>query len=286
MNYSETEFNKVFLKENKYTSHVPAYIREYSKFFKLLTLFSNYINIANDYLETILSQLNLSKAHGAVLEKIAERLDIKIEKSVDVNGNYDKTLYEEMLKLAILGNGAKRNSRADRNSLSKVKDVFDSIRYIEITDYAKSKSENPPKMSLNIAITGDNVLWTTDLVDKYVIPKITGVRTILTYLLSNSIYFGFDRQDVIVIIGTIGKPTEEVTIDLLNAKAEELGKENVVGSTIKDATGNYWVFVSGDTQWSNEGKNVIEGSNVIDTSRGYSIQGWDKGNWAQTKIFK
>jgi hypothetical protein len=285
MNYSETEFNKIFLKENKYTEHVPAYIREYSKFFKLLTLFSNYINIANDYLETILSQLNLSKAHGAVLEKIAERLDIKIEKPVDVNGNYDKTLYEEMLKLAILGNGTKRNSRADRNSLSKVKDVFDSIRSIEITDYAKGKSGNP-EMFLDIAITGDNDLWTTDLVDKYVIPKITGVRTILTYLLSNSLYFGFDRQDVIVVIGTINKSTEDVTIALLNAKAKELGNENIVGSTIKDATGNYWVYVGGDVQWSNEGENVIEGSAVIDTSRGYSIQGWDKGRWAQTKVFK
>lgn len=285
MNYSETEFNKIFLKENKYTEHVPAYIREYSKFFKLLTLFSNYIDVSNGYLETILGQLNLSKAHGAVLEKIAERLDIKIEKLVDVNGNYDKTLYEEMLKLAILGNGTKRNSRADRNSLSKVKDVFDSIRSIEITDYAKGKSGNP-EMFLDIVITGDNDLWTTDLVDKYVIPKITGVRTILTYLLSNSVYFGFDRQDVIVVIGTINKTTEEVTIDLLNAKAIELGKENIIGSTIKDATGNYWVYIGGDVQWSNEGENIIEGSDVIDTSRGYSIQGWDKGRWAQTKVFK
>lgn len=285
MIYSDQEFENIFLKENKYTEHVPAYIREYPKFFKLMKLFSNYINIANDYLEVILNQLNLSKAHGAMLEKIAERLDITIEKPVDASGNYDKTLYEEMLKLAILGNGLKRNSRADRNSLDKIKDVFGSIRSVETTDYAKSIS-GEPEMFLNVTITGDNDLWDTSLIEKYVMPKITGVRTILTYLLSNTLYFGFDRQDIVVIIGNINVTTENITNELLDAKVTELGKTKEIGTTLLDSDGNYWIYVGGDINWENAGENVTEGSAVIDASKGYSIQGWDKGRWAQTKVFK
>lgn len=287
MVYTEQEFESIFKKENKYTTHVPAYIRAYPKFFMLLKLFSNYINVSNDYLETILSQLNLSSAHGAILEKIAERLDIKIEKPIDKDGNYSQNLYEEMLKLAIIGNGLKRNSRADRNSISKIKEMFNSIRTLEVSDRAKEYTEKDKlRMLLNITVTGENNLWSTTMLENYVIPKITGVRTLITYLLSNSLYFGFDRQDIIVIIGTINKPTEEITNTLLTAKAKELGKENVIGSAIKDSTGNYWVFVSGGAQWKNAGENIVEGETVVDESEGYSIQGWDKGRWAQTKVLK
>lgn len=289
MTYNEDEFNSIFLKENKYTNHVPAYIREYPKFFKLLKLFSNYISIANDYLEVILNQLNLSNAHGAILEKIAERLDIYIEKPVDSSGNYNKSTYEEMLKIAILGNGLKRNSKSDRNSINKIKDIFKSIKTIEIIDYAKGKVKNSEKnlnMFIDFIITGTNDLWSPAILEKYVLPNITGVRTLGTYLLNNNIYFGFDRQDVITIIGNIDVITENVTVELLDARVNELNVKKTVGVTLKDASNNYWTYVSGDDKWVNNGASVVEGSNVIDESVGYSIQGWDKGRWAKINIIK
>ena len=289
MVYSVEEFNNTFLCENKYTEHIPQYIREYPKFCKMLILFSNYIPLVNSNLEKIIKQLNLDDAHGAVLEKIAQRLNIFIEKPIREDGSVDQNLYEQELRIAIVGNGLKRNSQANRDSLAKLVNVFRSIVKCEITDYA-TRMDATTKMAIKVKVTGTNDIWSTELLEKYVFPNITGVGYVIQYLLSNHVYFGFDREDIVAIIGSIAYSTQGVSQAALYSKAEELGytlenRKLKTGTTIEDSEGNGWIFMNSEIGWTNGGK-VESGDIVIDSSVGYSIQGWDKGRWAEITVIR
>lgn len=291
INQSENEnefynsaFNERYLVENKNTKYIPAYIRDYPKFIRLLKLFSNYIQVAAKSIESILSQLNLNNASGNVLEKIAERLDIYIEKPLDSNGNIKQDLYESQLRIAILGNGLKKESKATRASIMKILDIFKSIIRIEVTDFSNSK-DYPNPMTLQLDVVGNTDVWDTKMLEKYVFPDITGVNTIVTYLLNNDIYFGFDRNDIIVIVGSINIATQDVTQTILNNKAEELGVTPKLGTTITDSESNGWVFMDNTVGWKNKGT-VVDGEPVVNESEGYGVRGWDLGKWAQSKITK
>lgn len=282
--FYNSDFASRYLVENKNTKHIPAYIRDYPKFLKLLILFSNYIRVASDSIETVLSKLNIENATGNVLEKIAERLDIYIEKPLNSAGEVNQDLYERRLRIAILGSGLKKESKASRASMMRILEIFKSILKLEITDFSNSKDYSNP-MTLRLDVVGNTDVWSAKMLEKYVFPDITGVNTVVTYLLDNDIYFGFDRDDVIVIIGTVALTTENVTQEALNTKATELGVVLKVGSTITDANNNGWVYMDSTIGWVNQG-DVVEGSAVVSDADGYGVRGWDLGKWAQTKITK
>lgn len=274
--FSNAEFEEKYLTENKYTKQIPAYIRDYNKFCKLLILFSNYINTATVTLEQILNKLNVNSATGNILEMLAKRYDINIDKPVDEHGNVNQELYETQLKLAILSVGIKKSSVSNRTSLNNIMSIISGINRINIFD--------SNQMSINISMSEDSTAINSSLLEKYLIPNITGVNTVVTYLLSNSVYFGFDRDDAIQIIGSITETTENVTQSLLDTTAENLGITPVIGSTIIDGSGNGWVYMN--SQWINRGATTVddEGKTVIDEIEGYAIRGWDIGKWAQTKV--
>lgn len=284
MEYTEQEFNETFLVENKYTQHIPTYIREYPKFSKLLILFSNYIQQAVIQVEKISGQLNLNLARGAVLEKIAKRLDINVEKPI-VNGEVDQSLYERMLKVAILGNGLKRNSKADRNSLSKITDIFSDILRCEIGDKGISSVSQLP-MYINVGITGNTTTWNTQMLEKYVLPQITGVRMIVNYMLNNDNYFGFDSDTVVNIVTSVINTTAEIESDVNILYNAVQGQELVTGLAVRDADNNVWVYLQQSQGWGNSGSNTVDGDIVVDPELGYSLQGWDKGRWSPTSILK
>ena len=284
MEYTEQEFNEIFLSENKYTKHIPAYIRDYPKFCKLMVLFSNYINQVVTNLETILRQLNLNTAHGSVLETIAKRLGIEIEKPL-VNGEVDQDLYERMLKIAILGNGLKRNSKADRNSLSKITDVFKDIIRCEIGDKGISSVSQLP-MYINIGITGTTTTWNTQMLEQYVLPQITGVRMIVNYMLNNDNYFGFDVNTVIDIVASVADSTADIEADVNILYNAVQGYELKTGLSVRDGDNNVWVYLVDSGGWGNSGPNAQNGDIVVDPELGYSLQGWDNGKWCPTTIFK
>lgn len=284
MEYTEQEFNEIFLAENKYTQYIPAYIREYPKFCRLLIIFSNYLKLAVDNMEKIISQLNLNTARGSVLETIAKRLDIDIEKPI-TNGVVDQDLYERMLKIAILGNGLKRNSKADRNSLSKITSVFNDIIKCEIGDKGISTISQLP-MYINIGITGTTTTWSTQMLEKYVLPQITGVRMIVNYMLNNDNYFGFDSDTVVNIVASVINTTAEIESDVNILYNAVQGQELVTGLAVRDADNNVWVYLQQSQGWGNSGSNTVNGDIVVDPELGYSLQGWDKGKWSPTTIFK
>lgn len=284
MEYTEQEFNEIFLAENKYTQHIPAYIREYPKFCRLLIIFSNYLKLAVDSIEKISSQLNLNTARGSVLETIAKRLDIDIEKPI-TNGVVDQDLYERMLKIAILGNGLKRNSKADRNSLSKITSIFNDIIKCEIGDKGISTISQLP-MYINIGITGTTTTWSTQMLEKYVLPQITGVRMIVNYMLNNDNYFGFDSDTVVNIVTSVINTTAEIESDVNILYNAVQGQELVTGLAVRDADNNVWVYLQQSQGWGNSGSNTVNGDIVVDPELGYSLQGWDKGKWSPTTILK
>ena len=45
-------------------------------------------------------------------------------------------------------------------------------------------------MYIYISIVGANDTWTTEMLEKYVFPNITGVGVVVNYRLDNNIYFG------------------------------------------------------------------------------------------------
>lgn len=285
--FENSDFDEKYRKENKYTRLIPAYIREYPKFIDLMKIFSNYIQSSVDTVEYILNKLNITDATGDILEKIAERLDICIEKPLKENGTVDQELYEQQLKIAILGNGLKRTSTANRESLSKLVNIFSSIIKCEITDYSNSSVSQTP-MTVQIDITGTNDIWSREMLEQYVLPNITGVRIVVNYILNNNMYFGHDIHDVINIIGSINLATLNVTQEALYAKAVELGyssSELVLGITITDAEDNGWSYINNTTGWMNKGT-VVNGQDIYDESIGYGIQGWDRGKWADTTVIK
>ena len=284
MEYTEQEFNEIFLAENKYTQHIPAYIREYPKFCRLLIIFSNYLKLAVDSIEKISSQLNLNTARGSVLETIAKRLDIDIEKPI-INGVVDQDLYERMLKIAILGNGLKRNSKADRNSLSKITSIFNDIIKCEIGDKGISTISQLP-MYINIGITVTTTTWSTQMLEKYVLPQITGVRMIVNYMLNNDNYFGFDSDTVVNIVTSVINTTAEIESDVNILYNAVQGQKLVTGLAVRDADNNVWVYLQQSQGWGNSGSNTVNGDIVVDPELGSSLQGWDKGKWSPTTIFK
>lgn len=268
--------DEVFLKENKHTELLPAYIREYNKFYRLLKMFSNYIQNAVDIVEGIIENFNLSAATGDVLNKIAQRLDIYIEEPLNEDGTVNEELYEQQLKIAILGNGLKRTSLANRDSLNKILGIFSSIRSCEITDYSVTGSRIP--MYIYISIVGANDTWTTEMLEKYVFPNITGVGVVVNYRLDNNIYFGFDTDNV--LLGTIDLATASVTQTALNNRAAELGVTTVVdGMAIVDNESAYWMYNKGT--WVDVGTVTVIGDTVIDPITGAAIRGWDNGQWIE-----
>lgn len=281
------ELEEKYLVENKYTKMIPSYLRDYPKFIKLMKMFSNYVQESCDVIEKILSKLKLSKATGDILEKIAERLNISIEKPLDEYGNVNQWLYEQQLKIAILGNGLKRTSKASRESLSKITQIFDSIVRYEITDFSNSEG-HPYPMTVQVDVMGTADVWSREMLEKYVLPNITGIGTVINYVLYNNMYFGFDRHDVIEIIGTINLGTSSVTQSALYTKAAELGyalEDLKLGITITDSENNGWVFINPTVGWENRA-NVENGQGVFDPAVGYGIQGWDKGQWTTTTVIE
>lgn len=274
---TEQEFNDLYLRENKNTKMIPTYLRDYEKFYRLMKIFSNYIQYSIDLVHSILNMLNINNAVGDVLEKIAQRLDIYIEKPINPDGTVNTTLYWQQLKIAILGNGLKRTSKADRNSLSKIIDIFTGIRRVEITDRAIQK-ENAIPMDIYITVVGTEDVWNRDMLEKYVLPNITGVGGVVSYLLDNDIYFGFDTENAIHIIGQIDIATESITQGALTQRANALGYTTLtLGITLTDSSGNNWVYLT--TEWENRGVNVVEGETVLNPDTGYAIRGWDEGQW-------
>lgn len=279
------EIEEKYLQENKYTETIPSYLRDYPKFIRLMKMFSNYLQDSCNVVNTILSKLNLSKASGDILEKIAQRLDISIEKPLDEHGNVNQTLYEQQLKIAILGNGLKRNSKATRESLMQLTKIFETIVRCEITDFSNFDGY-PNPMVVKLDIMGNAEVWSKEMLEKYVLPNITGLGIIVNYVLYNNMYFGFDEHDVIKIIGTINSATSSVTQQALTARAAELGYTDLVlGITLTDLESNGWVYINSTLGWENQGA-VTDGADIINPAVGYGIQGWDKGKWVTTSVIE
>lgn len=281
------EVEELYLQENKYTEMIPSYLRDYPKFIRLMKMFSNYTQNSCNVIETILSKLNLQSATGDILEKIAQRINISIEKPLDENGNVNQSLYEQQLKIAILGNGLKRNSKATRESLMKLTNIFSSIVRCEITDFSNFKGYANP-MIVQLDIMGNAEVWSKEMLEKYVLPNITGIGIVVNYVLYNNIYFGFDKHNIIDIIGTINYATSSVTQELLYARAQELGYSSsdlLLGITLTDLEGNGWTFINSTVGWENKGV-VQDGDSIIDEAIGYGIQGWDKGKWITTTVIE
>jgi len=282
---TEEQFIQEYLVENIHTKHIPTYLRDYPKFTKLMLGFSNYIKKMSSVIEFIISKLNLSQATGDILEKLAQRLDIYIEKPVDDNGNVIQELYEQQLKIAILGNGLKRTSNATRNALEQLLQIFKTITRMEITDFGIESKINPAYMTVAISVRGTNETWTSDILEEYVFPNITGVGPTVNYLLDNQLYFGFDEN--YTIIGEINEHTANVSNSLLDARVIELNNYPAIGQALIDSDGNCWCCYSiqngSDNLWQNKGQ-ITTDLELINPGQGYAIQGWDKGNWSKLNV--
>lgn len=199
MNYTAAEFTAKFLKENDRIKKVPAYIREYPKFFNLMKMISNYIEISLGHIETVVKGMSLDEATGDLLEKIAERIGVVVV-SVDNEKNpLSQQEYENRLKLGILCANMKRRSVATRNdldnALSSIKDYVPRF-VISDTSCSTRGDINTNLMTLGIkAITDGNSRTIYDnMFEDLLYPDITGVNTVSNSISSGSNIFGFDYE--------------------------------------------------------------------------------------------
>jgi len=181
------------LEETKFTKEAPAYLRNYPKFWNLIKLFSNYVQDASNVLANILSNLNLRDASGDILNQIAKRYGIDVEKPIDENGNVEIEKYNSILKFAILGNGIQRSSGGDRSTFNNLLKLLGNIKSMEIRDYRNDPStptEKPMVVSADFIGIDPNI--DADIIHNYLVPDVTGVNLVVSYLPFNGTLFGYD----------------------------------------------------------------------------------------------
>ena len=174
------------LKSNKYINQSPQYLREYEKFFRLLTMFSNYIMKSSEVFEEIINQTNVYDASGDMLEKLANRVGVSITDKSDPE-------YVDKLRIAIIGAGIKRTSKSSRYLLQEqLSNLFPSINSYTITD--GGCCDDAVKMEMKMQVIGNISALDAKILEEFVIPKMTGVNLNITYILYGVDLFAFDKD--------------------------------------------------------------------------------------------
>lgn len=203
------EIKNIF-KDNIINKRVPHYIRDsnenievdpqsiendtrsYRRFFRLLKILSNYIGNSFDQIEQIIQETNLDIARESMLETIAKRLGVIVEKPIDDEGKIDHTLYEERLKIAILGRGAKRVAVSSFADIDRIKEIYPDTT-IEATDFS-ILAQNPVPMQLNISMFGPSSAFNEKLLEQDVLSRVTGVLKEQSYIQYGKNLFAFDSD--------------------------------------------------------------------------------------------
>lgn len=113
-----------------------------------------------------------------------------------INFNSSTNSYEEILKVAIKGAAVKRASNSGRQNLKEtLEGIFEEIERVDI--YDKGLTNEEEKMSSEIVIYGNIESYTSELIEKYLLPNITGVSWTVIYIPYGKNLFGFDKNEFI-----------------------------------------------------------------------------------------
>lgn len=238
--------------ENSITKRIPQYIRQYEGFTKFIKLLTNYILGSVNVGENIINLMNLDNTTGDVLVKIANKLDVTINKNYNSAGEPDLNTYYKGLKIAIFGEQTKRLSDGSLIDLkNSLKTTIPNISNIVIQDNQD--------MTVNIQIEGDLADIDKDIINNYILPKVTGVRFIVQYILYEKDLFAFDSDESI---------------------------RNKEGNTVfaKDVNGNdtnMFVLFDANGNAIPDSESPYYYNNQRVKAAHYGKLGWDKGEWTE-----
>lgn len=177
--------------ENEYTKNLPQYIRQYKCFYKFMRLLSNYIIKSVEYGKKILELMKLETSTGDVLVKLAKRVDVVYDRAYLGTTEEDAKLYYNNLKTGIYGMQSKRLSTGTLQELeNNLSTVIPGITKLVIKDNMD--------MSVNIDVVGSITELDSDTIEKYIIPKVTGVKFNITYVPYGKDLFAFDTEKDII----------------------------------------------------------------------------------------
>lgn len=113
--------------------------------------------------------------------------------------------FDTNLKIAILGSGLKRKSDSGReNLISTILSLFKDIKKVELEVPAlaiRTTEQIVNPMTANITIYGEiggenaNAKTITEIIEQYILPKITGIQWNITYIKYGSDLFAFDKDE-------------------------------------------------------------------------------------------
>ena len=243
--------------ENKLTADLPAYIKEYERFYLLERLISNYILEAVHAVEQIIEDLDINVASGDMLNKICQRMGVEVEIPTLEDGSIDQETYNGRLRLAIIAQSTRRRSTGTRKELIDALSAMSPIFYFNIKDNSIAQnSDSIMSVSTLIVTDSEDKTVYANLLYNMLFPDVTGVRFISKYIKSGETIFSFITGD-------------------------EVDYEND-----KDIYNERGYYVAG---WGTEGDEpVVKGADDYDANGKLKPEVKDKyrrgGHWVTTKI--
>lgn len=284
-------------------SVLPSYIKESPKFSKFLELVSGYL-LAGALQTELFKDAFLSKDQPKfVVTSLAKQIGVEVELPT-TNNQPDWEAYYRSLYYAIR---SKSFNAFFRGTLAELTDnsALNTVCAMSALDFsvAKGVNSNSPMTVLYSIIGYDNYL-TTEVTKNYLIPKVTGVKSITYFVYGGEEVFGYDLDEIegekAEPDGTISQISDG-TFVVSNALIHTLGSGYAVGDEVETAGGTKLRITSlseyallaivnpekrFSTNPSGENLPVTGGSGtgmtvnlVGGASHGYFVRGWDDGKF-------
>lgn len=241
--------------ENKFTETLPAHICQYTNFFDFLKKLSSYILKSTEYAETILSLLDFTKSGGDMLTKVAKKVNVAYD---SVYREADDEEYDKALKIGITGVMTKRLSDGTLYSLLK------SIETNLSSDIIIRAIKDNQDMTVDLELEGSITDYNKDIIEDYIIPKVTGVFFDVSYIPYAKNIFAFNKNEMLIVDDTTGDYIKAVDDD--GNEVDEYVLFKYIGN------GNYEPITD------DAGTYYYNGVKVKTAKTGFG--GWDLGSWA------
>ena len=171
---------------NKWTDKIPSYINSYTQLYTFTKYLTNYILTGVTALNNICINSNINKAHGNLLQLLAQKINVIVPPDLQNKG-------DAVTKLVINNGILNRVTTGTAIDIkSSILRIYPSIGKEGVKIVDKGVLSNPTSMTYAISIAADLGIDDLSIINKYILGDILGVARELNLIQGN--LFSFDRE--------------------------------------------------------------------------------------------
>ena len=285
-------------------SALPSYIKESPKFSKFLELVSGYLVSGAMSVSLFKESFLATEKSRFVIQALAKQLGVEVTLPF-TNGQPNWNAYYRSLYFAYR---AKAFNSAFTGTLVELLlgDNLKDVSNMAVVDFSVAKGVDKSPMSVLYSVVSFDDDLTTEIVQEFLIPRVTGINTGVYFLKSNQEVFGYDLDEVeekkIGPDHVTEVPITEGLFSISSVTIRSLGTGYQVNDVVTVAdlgiqlritdlsVGAFLSVVNPSQRFTEDptrseatvtggsGKNMTV--NIVGgASRGYFIRGWDQGSF-------